>query len=96
MDSIMLSSLSSALCSAASLELRLGPELLGKVLERLDYTMKFCTAEDVGNLATALAPYNKYDDGRNGMLAVYGVRPPPPCGLFSPRAVHVCGVTRAS
>ncbi|GIL70007.1 hypothetical protein Vretimale_19696 [Volvox reticuliferus] len=58
-DSLMLGQLCSALCSAASLELRMGPELLDKVIARLDYTLKFCTTEDVGNLATALAPYNK-------------------------------------
>ncbi|GFR46928.1 hypothetical protein Agub_g8576 [Astrephomene gubernaculifera] len=59
LDGSLARHLCSVAASAALLGVRLDEEAAEKMGARLSYVLKHCTAEDVGNLATALASYSK-------------------------------------
>ncbi len=58
----------SSAAAAAVLGARLSPGLLDKLVARVDFAMRHLSATDVGDLATALAPYSRWA----GCVCVWG------------------------
>ena len=58
-EQMMVQPVVSSAAAAAALGARLPPGLLDKLVARVDFAMRHLTAADVGDLATALAPYTR-------------------------------------
>ncbi|KAG2451571.1 hypothetical protein HYH02_004169 [Chlamydomonas schloesseri] len=64
-DKMMVQPVVSSAAAAAVLGARLSPGLLDKLVARVDFAMRHLSATDVGDLATALAPYTRLPPSAN-------------------------------
>ncbi|PNW74844.1 hypothetical protein CHLRE_12g507550v5 [Chlamydomonas reinhardtii] len=67
-EQMMVQPVVSSAAAAAALGARLPPGLLDKLVARVDFAMRHLTAADVGDLATALAPYTRLPPSANAVF----------------------------